>query len=214
MSLAACPRSWRGSHPGAKSIAPSKHPTKPAGRGVLVGVQHVTDHRFRVARTFDGDAVPSDPDRFGEWVRPHVPAMARLAARLAPAADRDDIVQEALSRAWVKRTQFDPRRGTAPGWLLAITADQARKALRRSRPRWGLVDRATATVQSDDRLDIEAAVARLPARQRIAVDCYYFAGLSIAETASVMVCAEGTVKSTLSDARKRLRDLIEARDGH
>ena len=47
------------------------------------------------------------PGGFAEWVRPHLPAMARLAARLAPAADRDDVVQEALVRAWTKRRLYD-----------------------------------------------------------------------------------------------------------
>ena len=47
------------------------------------------------------DFVPDHEQRFAAWVRPHVPAMARLASRLAAGADRDDIVQEALARAWV-----------------------------------------------------------------------------------------------------------------
>ena len=65
----------------------------------------------------------------------------------------------------------------------------------------------------DDRVDVEAAVARLPRRQKLAVDCFYFIGLSVAETAAVMGCSGGTVKSTLSDARKRLRLLLEVNDG-
>jgi RNA polymerase sigma-70 factor (ECF subfamily) len=65
----------------------------------------------------------------------------------------------------------------------------------------------------EDRLDVEFAVAKLPARQRLAVDCFYFVGLSVAETAVVMGCAEGTVKSTLSDARARLQRILEGTDG-
>jgi RNA polymerase sigma-70 factor (ECF subfamily) len=65
---------------------------------------------------------------------------------------------------------------------------------------------------TDDRLDVEFAVARLPPRQRLAVDCFYFAGLSVADTAAVMGCSEGTVKSTLSDARERLRPLLEVHE--
>ncbi len=79
-------------------------------------------------------APPADGAGFVDWVRPHLPAMARVAARLAVGADRDDIVQEALTRAWLKRDQYDGTRGTASSWLLAITADQARKAVRRLRP--------------------------------------------------------------------------------
>jgi len=154
---------------------------------------------------------PADGAGFAEWVRPHLPAMARLAARLAVGADRDDIVQEALARAWSKRSQYDASRGTASAWLLAITADQARKAARRLRPGWELDDHDAPVSRPDldARMDVDHALATLSARQRLAVDCYYFADLSVADTAAVMGCSEGTVKSTLSDARARLRTLLE-----
>jgi RNA polymerase sigma-70 factor (ECF subfamily) len=147
-------------------------------------------------------------DEFAEWVRPHLPAMSRLAARLAPGCDRDDIVQEALVRAWRKRRLFDPDRGTASTWLLALTADRARRA-RHRRPASVRLDDVGAPAAADDAIDLSRALTGLTARQRLAVDCVYFAGLSVAETAAVMKCAEGTVKSTLSDARARLRTALE-----
>ena len=152
---------------------------------------------------------PQTPAAFADWVRPEVDRMARLAARLAPESERDDIVQEALVRAWQKRRQFDPSRGTAAAWLLAITADRARRARQRRRPAIGLGLRPGRVRSADERVDVEFAVSRLPPRQRLAVDCFSFVGLSVAETAAVMRCAEGTVKSTLSDARQRLRPLLE-----
>jgi RNA polymerase sigma factor (sigma-70 family) len=165
----------------------------------------VTDEVVRAS------APPGDGAGFVEWVRPHLPAMARLAARLAVGADRDDIVQESLARAWSKRSQYDATRGAPSAWLLAITADQARKAARRLRP-VGELDDNDAPVSRPDldaRMDVDHALTTLSARQRLAVDCYYFADLSIADTAAVMGCSEGTVKSTLSDARARLRTLLE-----
>ena len=145
---------------------------------------------------------------FSDLVSPHMPAMAHLAARLARGESRDDIVQEALSRAWRKRKLYDPARGTVRTWLLAITAGEARRALRR--PLVPIrVEPAQPPTAIEDRLDLVAAVDRLPPRQRLAVDCFYFAGLTVAETAAVMDCAEGTVKSALSDARARLRVLLE-----
>jgi RNA polymerase sigma factor (sigma-70 family) len=160
-----------------------------------------------------GDArAPETAIDFAEWVRPHVPAMARLASRLAPTGDRDDVVQEALTRAWRKRHQFDPRRGGPSAWLLAITADQARQARRRRPVAWLTVDPPARVRSADEAVDVEFAVATLPTRQRLAVDCFYFVGLSVAETAAVMGCSEGTVKSTLSDARSRLKPLLEIRE--
>jgi len=146
---------------------------------------------------------------FGTWVRPHVPAMARLAARLAPDADRDDVVQEALARAWSKRHQFDEARGAPSAWLLAITADQAAKARRRAAGRLRAVPAAVEDTPADTDLDLDWALDRLTDRQRLAVDCVYYVGLTVAETAAVMGCADGTVKSTLSDARTKLRTMLE-----
>lgn len=160
---------------------------------------------------------------FAAWVGPHIPAMARLAARLAPDADRDDVVQEALVRSWRKRHQYDPERGTPSAWLLAITADQAGKARRRLlSPRRPQLAVATDISVGDghvlaahdgggvsDWVDLESALGGLTERQRLAVDCFYYAGLTVAETAAVMRCSEGTVKSTLSDARAKLRVLLE-----
>ena len=155
------------------------------------------------------DLAAIDAEAFGAWVAPHLRAMGLLAARLTSLDERDDVVQEALARAWSRRSTFDGRRGTPSAWLLAITADQARRTRTRRRPAVGVVP--TEPVGADP--DLDAALRELTDRQRLAVDCIYFVGLSVAETAAVMGCAEGTVKSTLSDARHRLRPLLEVRDG-
>ncbi|MEU4394705.1 RNA polymerase sigma factor [Kribbella sp. NPDC023855] len=143
--------------------------------------------------------------------RPPRPGGAGGGGRRGAPPPRDDIVQEALTRAWLKRDQYDGSRGTASAWLLAITADQARKAVRRLRPVAELTDHDQPVRRADveARVDVDQALAELSPRQRLAVDCYYFADLSIADTAAVMDCSEGTVKSTLSDARARLRSLLE-----
>jgi RNA polymerase sigma factor (sigma-70 family) len=165
------------------------------------------------------DSLETDAE-FTSWVQPQLPAMRRLATRLAQPHDVDDVIQEALARAWMKRAQFDPLRGSPSAWLLAITADQARKA---SRMRWRF-DRLiswlsfrrlnqpdTSDWVSDP--DLMAAIRKLSTRQRLAVDSYYFADLSTAETAAVMRCSQGTVKSTLSDARRSIRTTLEGSNG-
>jgi RNA polymerase sigma-70 factor (ECF subfamily) len=163
-------------------------------------------------------AATVDAADFAEWARPSLLAMTRLAKRLAPHADADDVVQDSLTRAWLKRTQFDPRRGTVTTWLLAIVADQARAA-RRSRVRLLRVVDDTADVPDAavrDRatdVDLERAFDGLSERQQLAVHLHYFLGLNMDETAAVMGCSAGTVKSTLYDARSRLRTLLGDDDG-
>jgi RNA polymerase sigma factor (sigma-70 family) len=149
---------------------------------------------------------------FAAWVGPHLPAMIRLAARIAPSADQDDIIQDALVRAWRRLSTFDPGRGSPAGWLLAIVADQAgRHRIRSRRLPLTTVDHqqpASKIVEHD--LDLEWALAKLPARQRLAVDLYYFVGADVAATAEAMGCTPGTVKATLHQARERLRLLLGA----
>ena len=158
-----------------------------------------------------------DASAFAAWAGPALVPMGRLARRLAPHADPDDVVQDALARAWQKRHQFDPAKGTAVTWLLAIVADLARSS-RRSRARWlKIVDDTaevpeTPTTQSDPDVDLDRAIARLAERQQLAVHLHYFVGLSVDETASGMACSAGTVKSTRFDARSRLRILLGESD--
>jgi RNA polymerase sigma factor (sigma-70 family) len=150
----------------------------------------------------------ADGRGFADAVRPFLLDMGRLATRLVGAADADDVAQEALSRAWRKRALYEPSRGSLRSWLLAITADQAR---RWSSRRPGPVD-VVPTAPSQDReaaLDLRFAVSQLATRQRLAVELRYYLGLPVTEVAEAMGISEGTAKSTLADARARLRERLE-----
>ncbi|HEY7023410.1 MAG TPA: RNA polymerase sigma factor [Candidatus Limnocylindrales bacterium] len=151
--------------------------------------------------------IPGDVDGFYRAVEPYIAKMGRVAARLAGPGERDDVVQAALLNAWRHRIQFDPSRGLLSAWLMAITANEARRVSRRLTA-IGRSNGTPAVEPSPDVIDLQQAMKRLARRQRLAVDCFYFAGLSISETAAVMGCAEGTVKSTLADARVQLRSLL------
>jgi RNA polymerase sigma factor (sigma-70 family) len=157
-------------------------------------------------------APAADTEDFRAWVGPHLLAMARLATRLTSAADSDDVVQEALVRAWRKRSQYDQTRGSAQSWLLAIVADRARRHRLRARPGRELVDLPGPSRDVERALDLEAAIAGLPRRQRLAVELHYLLGLDLRECAAVMGCSDGTVKSTLFDPRARLRGVLEEVD--
>jgi RNA polymerase sigma-70 factor (ECF subfamily) len=158
---------------------------------------------------------------FASWVQPHWAAMAALAARAGQ--DRDDVLQNALTQAWRKRHRFDPARGSARNWLLALTADQRRKHWRRlaaETQQYQATDWDRAVLRGSDpaqsagdpaqesHIDLERAIAKLSKRQRLAVELHYYLGLGTADTAEVMRCSQGTVKSTLSDARNKLKDLL------
>jgi len=155
-------------------------------------------------------AATVDAAEFADWTRPSLLPMTRLAKRLAPHADADDIVQDALARAWAKRHQFAADRGTPTTWLLAIVADRARSSRRSRIRRLRVVDDTADLPDAPARdagvdVDLERAIESLTGRQQLAVQLHYFVGLTVDETAAVMACSPGTVKSTLYDARTRLR---------
>lgn len=64
-------------------------------------------------------------------------------------------------------------------------------------------------VQTDERLDLVAALAKLPARQRAIVVLRFFDDLPVAEVAHQLDIAEGTVRSQTARALGTLRSVLE-----
>ncbi|GGB22281.1 RNA polymerase sigma24 factor [Flexivirga endophytica] len=138
------------------------------------------------------------------------PAMRRFAYTLVGPEHADDLVQDAAERAWRKQKLFDPTRGSAQAWLLAIVADRARQRWRRTQPAWQELHPEALVIPESSvaAVDLTRAVTCLPARQRAAVVLHYFVDLPIADIAELLGCAPGTVKSQLHDARMALEKAL------
>nr|WP_281379791.1 RNA polymerase sigma factor [Flexivirga oryzae] len=138
------------------------------------------------------------------------PAMRRFAYTLVGPDQADDLVQDAAERAWRKQRLFDPGRGSAQAWLLAIVADQARQRWRRPQPAWQELHPEALVIPASDTatVDLLRAIDALPARQRAAVVLHYFVDLPLADVAELLGCAPGTVKSQLHDARGALEQAL------
>lgn len=155
-------------------------------------------------------SLASDPrGEFAAWVEPHVASMTRMAARLVPLSDLEDVVQNSLVRAWLRRSTFDPDRGSPAGWLLAIVRDQARRHRTRQPAATSTLHDGIPAAESHQRdYSLEQAIAQLAPRQRLAINLHYFVGLDLKGCAEVMECAEGTAKATLHQARQRLQTIL------
>jgi RNA polymerase sigma factor (sigma-70 family) len=178
------------------------------------GVQQREVALTRADRPFE------EPTGFAEWVAPYVRMLVALAVREVGRSDAEDVVQDALVRAWRRRATFDPDRGTARVWLVAVLLDQARRHRLRRLRRMSLAaadsaeaDSAEAVLVPADaaRVDLDRAVRALPRRQRQVITLFYLADLSVAEVASVLGITAGSVKSHLHDARQSLRVALEER---
>ena len=148
------------------------------------------------------------PAEFARWVEPHLVVLARYAGRQVALSDRDDVVQEALIRAWQRWSTYDERRGTPVAWLLGILSDRCRRHRTRSSASMVELVDTGAEASAEPDVDLERAVQLLSRRQRTAVQLHYFVGLDVTTVAEVMGCAPGTVKATLHQARARLRSLL------
>jgi RNA polymerase sigma-70 factor (ECF subfamily) len=164
-----------------------------------------------------GDAVPrvmeDDYGSFADWLAPHVGSLRSYATRAVSREDVEDVLQEALLRAWRHREHFDPGRGSERAWLIGILANECHRHRRRNLQAWPAIAESELTYrQALPDLDLERAIQRLSRRQREVVTLYYFARLTVPEIATVLRCAEGTAKSTLFDARGALRAILEERN--
>lgn len=140
----------------------------------------------------------------------------RFAATLTSVNDAEDLVQEALSRGWLKREQYDSQRGSVQAWLLSILAGQARAGWRRARPLQVHLtgdlpsDAAANETRTTMTVDVLRAVNSLPARQRLAIVLSVYVDLPLTEVAAVMGCSIGTVKATIHSARANLASALGA----
>lgn len=99
-------------------------------------------------------------------------------------------------RAWLNRVAIN----RANSWLRRRGAERRAKARRRAQ------QVEVPPAEQADAIAVRAAVAALPGRQRTALLCRYYADMTVAETASVMSCAPGTVKALTHHALSALRD--------
>lgn len=151
----------------------------------------------------------------------HGPALLRYArSKLVDPRDAEDVVQEALVRAWRHSHTFDASRGSERAWLFGITrnliADHHRPRRLRLVPFEGGVDAREG--DDDPEIDrvVEASLVadalRLLSRDhREVIVAAYYGGRTTAQIAEQLHIPQGTVKSRLFYALRALRLGLEER---
>ncbi|MEZ4359321.1 MAG: sigma-70 family RNA polymerase sigma factor [Kofleriaceae bacterium] len=157
---------------------------------------------------------------FDEVAAAHLPALRARAVQMCRGElDADDLVQDALERAFLARHQVrDPSR--ARGWLLAIVTNTFLDLLRRRRVRPGEValeiDPAApepSPVEAWEELtldDVRRAIELLPEDVRDTYRMFAFDGKDYKHIAAELGVPKATVGTRISRARRRLRGILLA----
>ncbi len=174
----------------------------------------------RVARG-EEDAVALLYDRFASLVY-------RMAFQVMPSrADADDAVQEIFVRLWGTAKRYDPKRSALVTWVMLITRRHLVDKLRRNQARIraasleepsasfsgsGLPQAAATSdepgLDTNERYRrLMALVSDLPEMQRTVVIRAYLGGQTLRQIGEELNTPIGTIKSALSRALLRLREL-------
>ena len=156
-------------------------------------------------------------DDFDEFVADNLEQLLKTAYLITwDAGEAEDLVQECLfkvARRWPRVRGMAQPRAYARRILVNLALDDARGRARRR----GELDGGAAVVDGpardllaglETRAELLDALARLTPRQRAVLVLRYFNDLTEAQTAEVLGCSPGTVKSNASRGLARLREVL------
>ena len=149
------------------------------------------------------------------------PLLRYLERVLTDSGAAEDVCQEAFLRLWRRAELFDPERGRFGAWLYRTASNLAfnRMSLKSSRetpmdpaldvrvePRAGPLEEATVV---ERRRLLHAALERLGPQDRAILSLRHLEERPVAEVAEILSIPQGTVKSRVHYAVRRLKQLLE-----
>ncbi len=158
-----------------------------------------------------------DGDAFGLIYEKHVRRIYGLCLRmLSDPRQAEEATQDVFVRMWETINSFQFRSAFRT-WFhrlgVNVVLGYIRTAKRRSDRTWSVEDvdvfqREVREAMPETRLDLEEAIARLPAGAKEVLILHDIEGFRYREIAELIGTAEGTVKSQLSRARRLVREAL------
>ena len=159
------------------------------------------------------------PGAFEELYRTYAPRLFGLACRMVGRGEAEDLLQEIFLTAHRKLALYKGEAALGT-WLFRLATNQCLDHLRSKRARFqqlietldeepGAVGPAAGAILGVvDRLDLERALAALPAGCRAVFVLHDIEGCEHREIGELLDISDGTSKSQLHKARMRLRGLL------
>jgi RNA polymerase sigma-70 factor (ECF subfamily) len=134
-------------------------------------------------------------------------------------AEAEEALQEAYVKIWTNAGRYQPGRGAAAAWMVAIARNQAIDALRSRRAPSASLDAAAeiaepgpgpeaAALAADDRRRLETCLGALPADRAAAVRAAYMEGHSYEDLARRHAVPLNTMRTWLRRALISLRECL------
>ncbi len=193
---------WRQRRDGLTVVLGGKSAVEPDWSGCIVAIARVQDR-----------------ERFAELFNHFAPRLKGFYMRLgAPAAEAEDLAQDAMLIVWRKAGLFDPARASAATWIFTIARNLRIDMKRRQRDPQLLeefYDGPAQPLPSDHVLSAEIesrvnmALKSLPQDQADVIRLSFFEDRPHVEIADALNIPLGTVKSRIRLAMNRLRGLVE-----
>lgn len=197
--------------------------------GAPMGQAVTVDARVVVASDWERDTrerlVAGDSAALAEIYDQYASFVYGLAFRvIGDARAAEDVSQDVFVGLWERPAVFDPDRGSLRTWLGTLAHRRAVDYVRREEARRRRAQRDAARAASAPDVDelatalvaaerVRAALDRLPAEQRRAIELAYFGGRTYRQVAEVLGIPEGTAKSRLRLGLRRIAAALEAEGG-
>ena len=120
--------------------------------------------------------------------------------------EAEDAVQDTFLAFWEKAPEGLRDEGA---WLMRVLVNNCRSRLRTSRRRETLPLWEELPAPEPAERALWEELRALPPQDRAAIHLFYYEGFSTQEIARILKCRPGTVRSRLSRARERLRELLD-----
>ena len=146
-------------------------------------------------------------------VRTYADMVYKIAYRyVANPTDAEDVFSETFLTYFKKERTFQDEEHRK-AWLIRVTINCAKDLLRSKAP-WEelneeLAEDNTFSLDSEEQLDLRAAIQQLRLEYREVICLHYLEGLSIQDISAILGRNENTVKTHLARGREKLRKFLE-----
>lgn len=155
-------------------------------------------------------AQSGDREAFTRLIKAHEATLYRIACSILHVdSDRLDAAQETIVKAYLSLHKLrEPQ--YFKSWLISIAINECRRLAKRNAKitTLGTWTQKASPETFEDSIELREAIETLEEELRICITLHYIEDLPVKEIAGILRQPEGTIKSRLSRARRKLKQFL------